>query len=239
MRNKRTHIAKAQVHSISVLVACFFLMVNSGCRFSGGDALPDSSVVPPAYELEEDWTLLFDGASLEGWTASERDGSFRVVNGMIVAAGRRAHLFYTGPVADHQFTDFHFKADVRTTPGSNSGIYFHTAYQESDWPSQGYEAQVNSTHRDWRKTGSLYGVVDVEDAPVADNTWFTYEIIVQGQQIMLKVDGTTTVTYREPDDPHERERIAPGRMLSSGTFALQAHDRRSTVYFANLRVRPL
>lgn len=232
-----THIVDIQ--RVSALVIGLCLLFSSGCRLGGHNASPDASVVPPIYEVEEGWTLLFDGASLEGWTASEREGSFRVANGMIVAAGRRAHLFYTGPAAEQEFTDFHFKADVRTTPGSNSGIYFHTAYQESGWPSQGYEAQVNSTHRDWRKTGSLYGVVDVGEAPVSDNTWFTYEIIVQGQKITLTVDGETTVTYQEPDDPSMREGIALGRVLSSGTFALQAHDRHSAVYFANLRVRPL
>jgi len=30
-----------------------------------------------------------------------------------------------------------------------------------------------------------------------------------------------------------------GRRLSSGTFALQGHDPESTVYFRNIRVKPL
>jgi hypothetical protein len=31
-----------------------------------------------------------------------------------------------------------------TTPGSNSGIYFHTIYQEASWPEKGFEVQVNN-----------------------------------------------------------------------------------------------
>jgi hypothetical protein len=42
-------------------------------------------------------------------------------------------------VKNHDFKNFEFRAEVMTTPGSNSGLYFHTAYQESSWPTKGYE----------------------------------------------------------------------------------------------------
>jgi len=182
---------------------------------------------------EDDWKCLFDGKTLDGWKASENPDSFKVEDGQIVAFGPRAHLFYTGDVEDHDFKNFHFKADVMTTPGSNSGLYFHTKYQEQGWPSVGYEAQVNNTHRDPKKTGGLYGISDVFKAPAKDNEWFTQEIIVRGKQIVIKVNGETLVDYTEPDD------ATGGRKLSSGTFAIQAHDPKSKVFVKNIQVKPL
>lgn len=179
-----------------------------------------------------EWVSLFDGKTLKGWKASENPGTFKVENGKIVVDGPRAHLFYVGPVNDHNFKNFEFKAQVMTTPGSNSGMYFHTEYQKSGWPSKGYEVQVNNSHTDWRRTGSLYAVDDVREAHAKDNEWFTQHIIVQGKRVVVKVDGKTVVDYTEPDDADQQR-------ISSGTFALQGHDPESTVYYKDVMVKPL
>jgi hypothetical protein len=176
------------------------------------------------------WVSLFDGHSFEGWKVSEHPGTFTIADGMIVAFGERAHLFYVGPVADHNFKNFEFKAQVMTTPGSNSGIFIHTAYQENDWPKKGYEIQVNNTHTDWRRTGSIYAIQDVKEAPAKDNEWFTQHIIVQGKKITIKINGKTINEYTEP---------AEGGRLSSGTFALQGHDPKSKVFYKNVMVKVL
>lgn len=187
---------------------------------------------------KEDWISLFDGETLDGWKASENAETFGVIDGRIVADGPRSHLFYVGNVQNHNFTNFEFKADVMTTKGSNSGIYFHTEYQETGWPTKGYEAQVNNTNSDPRKTGSLYAIKDVNEAQAKDGKWFTMYIKVQGDHIIIKVDGKTTVDYTEPDNA-ERPKEMAGRLLSSGTFALQGHDPESTVYYKNIMVKPL
>src|SRR5215471_21698818 len=80
--------------------------------------------------LQDGWVSLFDGKSLNNWKVGENAGTFTIENGMIVTHGQTAHLFYVGDVRQHNFKNFEFKADVMTTPGSNSGIYFHTEYQE-------------------------------------------------------------------------------------------------------------
>jgi hypothetical protein len=186
---------------------------------------------------KEGWQNLFDGKTLNGWKASENKNTFSVRDGMIVASGPRSHLFYVGPIQNANFKNFELKADVMTKPGSNSGIYFHTEYQETGWPSKGYEAQVNNTHSDWRKTGSLYAVKDVNESPAKDNKWFTEHIIVRDKRIIIKVNGKTTVDWTEPEDFTLEGQ--PGRKLSSGTFALQGHDPKSVVYFKNIMVKPL
>jgi hypothetical protein len=139
---------------------------------------------------------------------------------------------------NHNFKNFELKADVMTTPGSNSGIYFHTEFQEKGWPNRGYEAQINNTQEDPRKTGSLYAIKDVLEAPAKDNEWFTEEITVKGKRIIIKVNGKMLVDYTEPEGVQRPANMA-GRLLSSGTFALQGHDPKSKVSFKNIMVRPL
>lgn len=183
------------------------------------------------------WIRLFDGESLDGWKASEREGTFSVEDGKIVVHGKRSHLYYVGPVQNANFKNFEFKADVYTLPGSNSGIYFHTEFQEGGWPAKGYEVQVNNSHSDWRRTGSLYNVVNLREVPSKDNEWFTQHIIVRDNHIVVKIDGETVIDYNEPENVNYEG--MPGRKISSGTFCLQGHDPKSIVHFKNIRVKPL
>jgi len=191
--------------------------------------------LPTLLPAAEPWYYLFDGKTLEGFEASENESTFTVRDGAIVAHGPRSHLFYVGPVENALFKDFELKVDVLTKPGSNGGIYFHTAYQPTDWPRKGFEVQINNSYsKDHRKTGSLYRVQDVTVSPAQDNRWFTVHIIVKGKRVVVKVDGKTVVDWTEPTPAQP-----PARVLSYGTFALQGHDPHSTVFYKNIRVRPL
>jgi len=148
------------------------------------------------------WISLFDGKSLDGWRNNEHEEAVRVEDGAIVVGGaERSHPFYDGPVENHDFKDFELKLEVMTEPGSNSGVYVHTKYEDEGWPSKGYEAQVNNSQEDWRRTGSLYAIEDVREAKAKDNEWFEYDITVRGKRIILKVNGETTVDYPEPENP--------------------------------------
>lgn len=198
--------------------------------------LSSSALLAADKETEEGFTSLFDGKSFAGWKANEAKDTWKIEDGTLVCHGPRSHLFYTGKGGP--WKNFHLKVDVMTTPGSNAGIYFHTKYQDSGWPKYGYEAQVNNTHRDPKKTGSLYAVENVLEAPAKDNEWFTEEIIVKGKHIVIKVNGKTLVDYTEPDGK-KPESDAFTRVLDEGTFALQGHDPDSKVFFKNIRVKSL
>ena len=199
--------------------------------FAATKALADSP------QTEKGFVSLFDGKSLTGWKkAEENPDSWKVEDGKLMCDGARCHLFYDGDAAP--FKNFHFKAEVMTTKGSNAGIYFHTKYQPSGWPKYGYECQVNVTHQDPKKTSSLYGVENIADPGVKDDEWYTQEIIVKGKRIQLIVNGKTLVDYTEPDDQKAFSKDFE-RRLGEGTFALQAHDPKSKVYFRNLRVKKL
>jgi hypothetical protein len=181
------------------------------------------------------WVSLFDGKTFNGWKVGENAASFKVEDGAIVVNGPVGHLFYDGEVGDHDFKNFEFKAKVMTMPGSNSGLYFHTKYQEKSWPSKGYEVQVNNSHTDWKRTASLYDIKDVKETYVKDNEWYTETILVQGKRIITKINDQVVVDYTEPDNIDQTK----GRKLSSGTFAIQAHDPKSKVFVKDIMVKIL
>ncbi len=193
---------------------------------------------------DDGWQSLFNGKDLTGWVASENQGGFKVIDGAIAFDGARSHLFYAGEVQHADFKNFELKADVRTKPLANSGIYFHTAFQAKDFPKQGFEAQVATSHVgaggyvEMKKTGSLYGIRNLHQALVKDNEWFTMHISVRGKHIQIRLNDLLVVDYLEPENP-VLDPSHPGRRLSHGTFALQGHDPESKVFFKNLMVKPL
>ncbi|HEX8377912.1 MAG TPA: DUF1080 domain-containing protein [Pedobacter sp.] len=183
------------------------------------------------------WVSLFDGKTLNGWRANKNEGNFSVVDGKLAVKGDVAHLFYEGPVANHNFKNFEFKAKVMTLPKANSGIFIHTAYQPNSWPSVGYEVQVNNSHSDWRRTGSLYGVSDVKEVSVKDEEWYTTYVKVQDKHITIMINDKTVVDFTEPESVSSNSSIK--RKLSSGTLAIQAHDAGSRVFYKDIYVRLL
>lgn len=187
---------------------------------------------------EKGWISLFNGKDLDGWKVGENADTFSVEDSSIKVAGPRAHIFYQGDVKNHDFKNFEFKATVMTKPGANSGIYIHTKYQEEGWPSQGYEVQVNNSQSDWKRTGSLYNIVDVKETYVTDDEWYTEYIKVEGKRIIVKINDIVVVDYTEPEKP-KRDDGQKNRLLSSGTFAFQGHDPGSVVFYKDIMVKPL
>ena len=189
-------------------------------------------------EQKNKWVSLFDGKTMNGWKVGKNASSFSIDNGTIAVNGDVAHLYYDGDVQQHQFKNFELKIDIMTTAGSNSGVYFHTQYQEGGWPKKGYEVQVNNSHSDWRRTGSLWAIQDVKETYVKDNEWFTMHIKVKGKKVTVSINDKQVVDYTEPEDPPRQEGMKE-RLLSSGTFALQGHDPKSKVFYKNIWLKKL
>ena len=194
-----------------------------------------SSVTAPA---KKKWISLFDGKTLNGWKVGANAETFKVEDGAIVVNGKVAHLFYDGAAGNHDFKNFELKLDVMTMPGSNSGVYIHTQYQESSWPKKGYEVQVNNSQGDWRRTGGLYAIQDIKEPPAKDNEWFTMHIVVKHKNIKISVNDKLLVDYTEPENA-VRDKGMEGRLLSSGTIALQGHDPKSKVLYKNIKLKLL
>jgi hypothetical protein len=189
-----------------------------------------------AFPQSGEWIELFNGKNLDGWKISENPASFAVVDNAIKIDGPRAHAFYVGSVGNHDFKNFELMVELKTMPKANSGIFIHTEYQETGWPNKGHEIQVNQTHGDWRKTGSVYSFKDVRETFVEDGEWYTEHIIVKGDQITVKVNGKVINEY---DESKDRTGDLGTKKLSSGTIALQAHDPESVIYYRSVKIKLL
>jgi hypothetical protein len=181
------------------------------------------------------WVPLFNGKDLTGWKSHPMNpGMWEVVDGAIVGKGPASHLF-----SDRgDYENFHFRIEAMINDGGNSGQYFRTAFGPG-FP-KGYEAQINATHRDPVKTGSLYPAFNPKPtkeqrdkiivlmAPHKPNEWFTQEVIANGNHIIIKVNGKTTVDF-----------VDENNTFTKGHFAIQQHDPGSTVKVRKAEVMEL
>jgi hypothetical protein len=132
-----------------------------------------------------------------------------------------------------------------TRAGSNGGIYILTQFQDKGFPAKGFEVQVNQTHTDRVKTGSLYHVLDTSFPLAKDDEWFTETIIVKGMNIRVLVNDKEAINWTQPAgwagswSALNKPEFAERKIGTPGTIALQAHDPKSFVYYRNIRIKPL
>ena len=178
---------------------------------------------------EPKWVPLFDGKTLSGWTIADgTTGTWKVMDdGSIHGSGPVSHLF--SPRGDYR--NFRYKAEIKIADKANSGMYFRTR-KEGGFPP-GYEAQINSTHTDKVRTGSLYNLAKVYDQLVPPDTWFTQEVEAMGNHITIKVNGKQVVNFTA--DPAKDG----SNYFKQGHFAFQQHDPKSEVWIKNVEVMEL
>jgi hypothetical protein len=177
---------------------------------------------------------LFNGKDLSEWKVFPAGtGSWTIEDGAIVGIGPTSHLF--SERGDYE--NFVFRVEAKINDGGNSGQYFRAQFGPR-FP-KGYEAQIDVTHRDPIKTGSLYpsfGNLSPEkraqlvlwEAPHRPGEWFTQEVIADGNHITIKVNGNTTVDFVDESNAYRK-----------GHFALQQHDPRTKVWFRKIEVKEL
>ena len=178
---------------------------------------------------EPKWVPLFDGKTLSGWTTADgTTGKWQVMeDGSIHGSGPASHLF--SPRGDYK--NFKYKAEFKIADKANSGMYFRTK-KAGGFPP-GYEAQVNSTHTDKVRTGSLYNLAKVYDMLVPPDTWFTQEVEAIGDHITIKVNGKQVVDFTA------NKAKDGSNYFQEGYFAFQQHDPKSEVWIKNVEVMEL
>jgi hypothetical protein len=185
-------------------------------------------------ETKDGWVQLFNGKDLTGWKTYPKGlGKWKVEDGAIVGTGPASHLF----TEKGDYRNFHFRMEIMINDKGNSGQYFRTRF-EGGFPT-GWEAQINATHGDPVKTGSLYpdsrqkDLKDVKGIRIlkADHKpdeWFTQEVICVGPKITILVNGKKTVEWTDPK-----------ARFKTGHFAIQQHDPGSVVKVRKVEVKEL
>ena len=178
-----------------------------------------------------EWTLLFDGKTMDGWEkVGKKDSKWELKDGEILGSGTQSMLVYTKSA----YKNFRYRVEMKINDGGNSGLYFRTPIKPTF--RDGYEAQVDSTHTDPIRTGSLYGFCHIYEKLVEPDTWFTYEIEVRDDvwrnreltRIKVIVDGKELYEYLDFN-----------KSWGEGHFGFQQHDPGSKVSIRKVEVLPL
>jgi hypothetical protein len=184
---------------------------------------PASAADDAKKDDDKGWVQLFNGKDLTGWKTHPDDKAvWEVKDGVLVGTGPKGHLF--SERGDYE--NFYYRVEAMINDHGNSGQYFRTEFGKS-FP-KGYEAQINSTHGDPVRTGSLYNFVKILDQLHKPDEWFTQEVYAMGNHIIIKVNGKTTVDYVDTKNTHMK-----------GHFALQQHDPGTVVKFRKIEVKEL
>ncbi|MHC5544469.1 3-keto-disaccharide hydrolase, partial [Singulisphaera rosea] len=172
---------------------------------------------------------LFNGKNLDGWTAMGESGEIEpsrhwsVRDGILHGWGGPTHLFSTRG----DYENVLIKAEVMINDGGNSGLYFR-AQRGPGFPL-GYEAQINSTHRDPVKTGSLYRMpmkpITFTESPIPHDTWFTLVVQAVGPGIRVWVDDKLFIDWADSQNTYRK-----------GYVTLQAQGPETHVQIRKLEV---
>jgi hypothetical protein len=170
---------------------------------------------------DKGWAPVFNGKNLDGWMIHPEDKArWSVKDGCIVGEGGVGHLYtYRG-----DYENFDFKIEAKISDKGNSGQYFRTKYQKGFPP--GYEAQINATHGDPQRTGSLYNIAKVLKQLHKPDEWFTQEVIADGDHIIIKVNDEVVV------DTHDKK-------YAIGHLAIQQHNEGSVVTVRKAEIKEL
>ncbi len=192
-----------------------------------------AEIYPAKASAEDGWVSLFDGKTLSGWTKGGGNAASKwdVVDGVIVGSGNASMLY--SPKGDYK--NFRFKAEVKISHRGNSGLYFRSPTNTGNF-SDGYEAQIDSTHRDPIRTGSIYGFLHIYKQLVPPDTWFTYEVECADRDwrglkvphIRVWVNGELLFLFIERTKAYEK-----------GYFAFQQHDPGSKIEIRKIEVKEL
>jgi hypothetical protein len=205
-------------------------------------------IVPlAAFSAEEGFTPLFDGKSLGGWQGG-KDG-YEIKEGAIVSLPKGSGNLLT----DKQYSDFHLKFEFKLTPGANNGIGLRIPTPEAgkrlDPAYAGMEIQIlddgderyKGKIKEYQHHGSVYGVVPAKQGhlkPVGE--WNSEEIILQGKQIKVILNGETIVDadLEKASTPQTVDgREHPGLKRDTGHICFCGHG--AEVWFRNLRIKEL
>ena len=177
-------------------------------------------VIPSACQPAQggEWTTLFDGSSLDGWTVLG-DANWELADGAVSANSGRGFL-----ISEESYGDFELRVEFWVDEPANSGVFIRCADPQSVNDRNSYEAQIYDTRGDQYRTGGIVNVAAPNTVINTGGQWNTYEITAQGSRLVLILNGTQTVDTTDDQ-------------FGNGPLALQY--RAGTVRFRNVQIRSL
>ncbi len=192
---------------------------------------------------EPGFVPLFDGKSLEGWTAVGKVGQGYVVeNGLLICPAEGGGNLFT----HREYADFILRFEFRLEEGSNNGVGLRSPLV-GDPAYSGIEIQIldNNAPRYKDKLravqyhGSIYDVAPAKRGflrPTGE--WNQEEIRALGRQITVKLNGTPIVDF-DLDSVTDKAVLEkhPGLARRSGHLGFLGHGTK--VEFRNIRIKEI
>ena len=192
-----------------VLVMCWFSSVVS--------AQPNMLT---GAEATDGWTLLFDGASLNGWSPRV-DARWEVTEGTISAVEESGRGLIATTAS---YDNFHLMVDFWIDETANSGVFIRCPREGPITQGNAFEVNIYDPHDSW-PTGSVNEIAKIQTMPHTTGQWNTFDITADGDHLVVKLNGQTTVDARS--DRH-----------TQGPIALQ-YNARGQVRFRNVKIKTL
>lgn len=140
-------------------------------------------------------------------------------------------------VTTSAYKNFILELEVKTDENAIGAILFHTDGFGSH--TDGYEVLLNNNKEsdEWRKTGSLSTVLNIEKCVAENNAWTPIRIEVADKNIRIYVNELSVVDYTEPQQPYRTKENAK-RVLNDGVFMFCNYS-NSPIAFRDIKVKTL
>src|SRR5882672_9915960 len=191
--------------------------------------------------IESDFTSLFDGQSLQGWTlVSQHGAGYGVTKGVIYCAeGGGGNLF-----TEKEFSDFILRLEYKLEPGGNNGVGIRAplagdaAYSGMEIQMLDDKAPKHASIKPWQFNGSVYNIVPAKNGAPKIGEWNAYEITARGRNIKVVLNGRTIVDT-DLNEVHDIETLQkhPGMFRERGHIGFLGHN--DYVEFRNIRIKEL
>jgi hypothetical protein len=197
-------------------------------------------VASPATAQETEWTPLFDGESLDGWT-HVGEGAFAVEDGALKTESGMGLLWYH----ERPLENAVLQIEYMSVDSSNAGVFIRIPERPTEpWMpvNRGYEVQIDPTADAYHRTGVLYSLTAARANAGGANQWDTMTITLDSTRTVVHVNGTLVTDYTEGEPvPEKQADWEPDRgpRPVEGYIGLQNHGGEDVVYFRSIKVRPL
>jgi hypothetical protein len=197
--------------------------------------------------VAEDWQVLFDGTSLEGWQPSKDNTLFKLVEGVILASssGQTHFLITTG-----EFADFELELEVKLHDTDlNSGVQIRTSTSRTNEKGDSREV-IHGPQVDLGKSPGRSGHIFnqgngawitpkdklISNSLMKNGEWNTLRVLAVGPRIQTWINGQQVADVAD-DEAYAK--------YPSGVIALQAHGTKNSpenvrhVSFRSIRIRKI
>lgn len=201
------------------------------------------------FKMEDGFTSLVSGSTLDGWRSVGGSGEFRNEDGVIVGTGKNigANTFL---ITEKTYKDFDFRFSFKFDDlTGNSGMMFRGLLRDDGNTVYSYQCEHdNGKARSWnaglfdeKRRGWL--VPDRENKEQSEaftkqgnelmkwDDWNEVRILCEGNHIRIYLNGELRVDFKDTDEENA---------TFEGFFGLQVHSGKScNVRWKNLRIKEL